>query len=307
MFRYTSNYGAAEYNAVDVLICDESHRIRQTSATMYMKREERPTKPQLLEIVDASKVSVFFIDDQQIVRPNEIGSTPYILEHAREMDAVISEFELDVQFRCGGSDGFVNWIDNTLGIRRTANVLWDGADGFDFRIVDSPIELEALIRERAGAGYSARVAAGFCWPWSRPNLDGTLVRDVAIGDYLRPWDAKPGNWKLAPGIPSAALWATDPAGIDQIGCVYNIQGFELDYVGVIWGKDLTYDFDTQKWIGNKKGSADPVVKRSKEKFVDLVKNTYRVLLSRGMKGCYVHFLARNTERFVRSRMEVAPR
>jgi DUF2075 family protein len=127
-----------------------------------------------------------------------------------------------------------------------------------------------------------------------------------IGDYRRPWDAKPGRWRLAPGIPSASLWATDPSGINQVGCVYNIQGFELDYVGVIWGKDLRYDFEQQAWIGDKKESADSVVKRSKDKFVDLVKNTYRVLLSRGIKGCYVHFMDRDTERFVRTRMEVPP-
>jgi hypothetical protein len=181
--------------------------------------------------------------------------------------------------------------------------MWEGSDGFDFQIVGSPLELETAIRKKADEGYTARVAAGFCWPWSVPRNDGTLVDDVVIGDYRRPWDAKPGNWKLAPGIPSAALWATDPAGINQVGCVYNIQGFELDYAGVIWGRDLRYDFDRQYWIGDKTESADSVVKRSKEKFVELVKNTYRVLLSRGMKGCYVHFLDKDTERFVRSRME----
>ena len=132
-----------------------------------------------------------------------------------------------------------------------------------------------------------------------------MVNDIVIGDYKRPWDAKPGNWRLAPGIPSAALWATDPNGINQVGCIYNIQGFELDYVGVIWGKDLVYDFGQQQWLGDKRASADQVVKRSKEKFVELVKNTYRVLLSRGMKGCYVSFLDKGTEQFVRSRMERA--
>jgi uncharacterized protein len=105
------------------------------------------------------------------------------------------------------------------------------------------------------------------------------------------------------GIPPASLWATDPNGINQIGCVYNIQGFELDYVGVIWGKDLRYNLDRQEWIGDKTESEDSVVKRSKDRFVDLVKNTYRVLLSRGIKGCYVYFMDRDTERFVRSRME----
>src|SRR5262249_44458814 len=142
-----------------------------------------------------------------------------------------------------------------------------------------------------------------CWPWSKPRADGTLEEDIVIGSYRRPWDAKPGSWKLAPGIPPASLWATDPNGINQVGCVYNIQGFELDYVGVIWGKDLVYDLDRQEWIGNRSESADTVVKRSKGRFSELVKNTYRVLLSRGMKGCYVCFLDRDTERFIRSRME----
>ncbi|HLQ47104.1 MAG TPA: DUF2075 domain-containing protein, partial [Planctomycetaceae bacterium] len=304
-FRYFNSYGRAEFNEVDVLICDESHRIRETSNSRFVKTKLRSTKAQVREILDAAKVAVFFIDDRQIVRPNEIGSTTYIQKRAAEVGAEVSEYELEVQFRCAGSDGFVNWIDNTLGVRRTANVIWDGSDGFDFSIVDSPRELEAAIRERADSGFTARVAAGFCWPWSEPRSDGTLVEDVVIGDYRRPWDAKPGNWRLAPGIPPASLWATDPNGINQIGCVYNIQGFELDYVGVIWGKDLCYDLDRQLWVGDKKQSADSVVKRSKEQFVDLVKNTYRVLLSRGMKGCYVHFMDKDTERFVRSRMETS--
>jgi uncharacterized protein len=303
MVRYFNSYGEADYSSIDILICDESHRLRETSNNRFTPKAKRRNKPQIQEIIDASKVSVFFIDDKQVVRPNEIGSTQYIREIATKGGYELTEYELAVQFRCAGSDGFVNWINNTLGIERTANVLWDGADGFEFKILDSPESLENAIRARAGEGYSARVAAGFCWPWSEPRADGTLVDDVVIGDYRRPWDAKPGNWKLAPGIPSASLWATDANGINQVGCVYNIQGFELDYIGVIWGKDLVYDFDTQTWVGNKKESADQVVKRSKEKFSDLVKNTYRVLLSRGLRGCYVHFMDKDTERYIRTRME----
>lgn len=304
-FKYFNSYGRAEYNAVDVLICDESHRIRENSNNRFTPKAFRSTTPQIREILAAAKVSVFFIDDNQVVRPNEIGSTAHIRHHAAEIKAALTEFELEVQFRCAGSDGFVNWVDNTLGIRRTANVIWEGADGFEFRIVESAEELERLIRQRSAEGYTARVAAGFCWPWSPARDDGTLVDDVVIGNYRRPWDAKPESKKLAPGIPSAALWATDPNGINQIGCVYNIQGFELDYVGVIWGADLRYDLDKQRWIGDKTESADAVVKRSKERFVDLVKNTYRVLLSRGMKGCYVFFLDKDTQRFIRSRMELS--
>jgi hypothetical protein len=302
-FRYFNSYGRAAFNEIDVLICDESHRIRETSANRFTPKALRSDKPQIREILEAAKVSVFFIDDRQVVRPNEIGSTTHIRQHAEELGCSMSEYALEVQFRCAGSDGFVNWINNTLGIERTPTVLWERAEGFDFRIFNSPLELEVEIRKRAEEKFSARVAGGFCWAWSDPKSDGTLEEDVVLGDYRRPWNAKPGNWTLAPGIPSAAFWATDPNGINQIGCIYTIQGFELDYVGVIWGRDLVYDFDRQTWVGNKKESADHVVKRSKEQFVELVKNTYRVLLSRGLKGCYVYFMDKDTERFVRSRME----
>jgi DUF2075 family protein len=121
------------------------------------------------------------------------------------------------------------------------------------------------------------------------------VNDVVIGDYRRPWNAKPEARKLASGIPKSNLWAHDPNGINQIGCVYTSQGFEFDYVGVIFGKDLCYNFDEQTWTGYPENSSDRVVGRSGDKFIDLVKNTYRVLLSRGMKGCYVYFMDKNTE------------
>jgi hypothetical protein len=303
VLRYFNSYGDAGIDSVDVLICDESHRIRETSNSRFTRKERRSLKPQLRELMDAGKASVFFIDDKQLVRPNEIGSSAYIRLNAAELGCEISEYELDIQFRCAGSDGFVNWVDNTLGIARTANVLWDGEDGFDFRIVESPKALENEIGSKSSNGFTARVAAGFCWPWSNPRPDGTLEEDVVIGEYRRSWNAKPGDWKLAPGIPSASLWATDPRGIGQVGCVYTIQGFELDYVGVLWGNDLVYRFDRMGWVGDKKESADQVVKRSKEHFVDLVKNTYRVLLSRALKGCFVYCLDKETERFLRSRME----
>ena len=302
-FKYFNSYAKAEHNEIDVLICDEAHRIRKTSDSRFTRREDRSTKPQVREILDAAKVSVFFVDDRQVVRPNEIGSSEYIRQSATAANAVVSDYELEVQFRCAGSDGFINWVENTIGVRKTANVIWDGSDGFDFRIVGSPEELDKMIRERAGEGYTARVSAGFCWAWSKPKVDGTLVDDVVIGDFKRPWNAKPDSGGLAPGVPSASLWATDPRGLEQLGCVYTVQGFELDYLGVIWGRDLRYDPDKNEWIGDKAESKDSVVRQSREHFVDLVKNTYRVLLSRGMKGCFVHFMDKDTERFVRSRME----
>lgn len=304
-FKYFNSYSAAQANEIDVLIADESHRIRQTSNSRFTAAANRSNLVQIDELLRAAKVCVFLIDDVQVVRPNEIGSVEYIRNHAKAMNCNIFEYELEAQFRCSGSDAFVNWIDNTLGIRRTANVLWEGNESFDFRIFDSPSALEDAIRDKAAEGFTARMTAGFCWKWSKPKPDGTLVDDIAIDEYRRSWNARPEAGHLARGIPKSFLWAHLPGGINQVGCIYTAQGFEFDYAGVIFGKDLVYRFDQRDWVGDKHQSHDVVVKRSGGKFVDLVKNTYRVLLSRGMKGCYVHFLDKETEHFVRSRMESA--
>jgi len=306
-FKYFNSYVEAEYNAVDVLICDEAHRIRETSSNRYTPIAKRSKVPQVHEIIDASKVAVFFIDDDQVVRPDEIGSVEYIHSNAENAGCDLYEYELEVQFRCSGSDTFVNWINNTLGIRKTANVLWNAEEDFDFRIFESVESLDHAIRRKVKGGFTARMTAGFCWEWSDAYPDGTLKNDVVIGNYKRPWNARPEAKRLAKGIPKATLWAYDPNGIDQIGCIYTAQGFEFDYIGVIFGEDLMYNFDDQEWHGIKENSSDSVVRRSRDRFVDLTKNTYRVLLSRGMKGCYVYFMDKETERFIRSRTENLPR
>ncbi len=305
VLKYFNNYRKAMPGEIDALICDEAHRIRETSNDRFTPKAKQSTEPQIRELLRAAKVAVFFIDDRQGVRPKEIGSTGYIKQHAADLKHDVSEFELEVQFRCSGSAGFVNWISNTLQIERTANQLWTGAEAFDFRIFPTPESLDAAIRARAGGGITARLAAGYCWDWSAPSPDGTLVDDVVIGNWRKPWNARPDSGRLARGIPPADLWATDPGGIEQVGCIYTAQGFEVDYIGVIWGKDLAYDLDGRAWVGNKKESRDRSVKQSTD-FLTLVKNTYRVLLSRGMKGCYVCFLDKDTERFVRSRMDLLP-
>lgn len=302
-FKYFNSYTDAEENAVDILVADEAHRIRESSNNRFTPQNARRNQPQIDELFKVAKVAVFFIDDAQIVRPGEVGSSDLIRKSASRFDCRFHEYQLEAQFRCSGSDAFVNWIDNTLGIRRTANVIWEQKEEFDLRIFDSPAELDQAIRERAKAGYSARMTAGFCWPWSDPQNDGKLIEDVVIGDFRRPWNAKPEARRLAAGIPKAVHWAYEPTGIDQVGCVYTAQGFEFDYIGVIFGLDLTYDLDKQQWVGDPKKSFDTIVRRSRANFDMFVKNTYRVLLSRGIKGCYVYFMDKNTERFVRSRME----
>lgn len=302
-FKYFNSYSATEPNEIDVLICDEAHRIRETSNSRFTPAAKRSNLFQIEEILKAAKVSVFFIDDNQIVRPNEIGSVQHIKEFATKFNAKIFEYELEAQFRCNGSDAFVNWINNTLGVKKTANVIWDLHEEFDFQIYSDPLDLENAIIGKVKDGNTGRITVGFCWNWSDPDKEGNLIDDVHVGSYHRPWNAKSDAIHLKPNIPKASVWAYDPNGMNQVGCIYTAQGFEFDYVGVIFGKDLIYRFE-KGWVGHPEESKDTVVKRSKDQFLELVKNTYRVLLSRGMKGCYVHFMDKETENYFKSRMEM---
>lgn len=305
--RYFNSYVGAERHALDVLVCDEAHRIREHSADRFTPRADRPQGAQVDELLNVAKVSVFFIDDQQVVRPGEVGSSELIKSRALAAGNRVLEYQLEAQFRCKGSEAFVSWLDNTLGIARTAHVLWNRDANFDFQIMGSPQELEEAIRGKVAAGHTGRLVAGYCWHWARrPRRDGTLEKDVVIGSFRMPWNARPEATRLARGIPKANLWAYDPGGIDQIGCIYTAQGFEFDYVGVIFGNDLRYNLDSQRWVGQPENSHDEVVRRAgrdRGRFAELAKRAYRVLLSRGLQGCYVYFVDKDTERFFRSRME----
>jgi DUF2075 family protein len=301
-FAYFNQFGAFPQNEIDVLILDEAHRLRRTSADRFQPKAQRTELSQVDELVRSAKTSVFFIDDLQAVRPDEVGNTDLIRESAFRNDAEIQEFELETQFRCAGSKGFVSWVDNTLGLDETANPFWDGSEGFDFQIVDSVEQLDAMVRSKADEGHTARLVAGFCWPWSDPLDDGSLVPDVKVGAWQMPWNARPDAGRLAVGIPKADFWASNPGGVNQVGCIYTAQGFEFDYVGVIFGSDLRWDPGAGSWVGDPGSSRDSTVKRAKgDEFVELVKRTYRVLLTRGMKGCYVHE-DRGTRELFASRM-----
>ena len=300
IINYFLSYGGADPRELDVLILDEAHRIREKTSVRYKKSTGLP---QIVELIRAASVTLFFIDDYQVVRKGEIGSARYIKEQAELMGCKVFEYELESQFRCGGSDGYANWINNTLQIKRTANAFWKNESTFKFKIFESPEKLEKAIHEKNQEGFSARLTAGFCWEWSKElEDDHSLKLDVQIDEFKRAWNARPEFVGMKKGIPKSDYWAYEDGGIDQIGCIYTAQGFEFDYVGVIFGEDLKYDPVTSEWKGFPEKSFDGAVKTS-EHFLQLVKNTYRVLLTRGMKGCYVYFMDKETERFFKSRME----
>ncbi len=304
LFKYFRDT-ATVTDKLDVVVLDEAHRIRTISTSRFTPAKARTGKAQIDDILDASRVAVFFIDDLQVVRPGEVGSTDLIREEAAKRSIEVRDFKLQAQFRANGSDSFIQWVDNTLELARTPQVLWSMDDEFDFQIVGDVRELERVIRVRAGEGATARLVAGFCWPWSDPDAAGQLEPDVRVADWSMPWNARDGVGRLGPGIPKSDFWASAKEGIDQVGCVYTAQGFEFDYVGVIVGPDLVYRPMDGGWVGQRDQSHDRVVRSgvTDAEFREFVKSTYRVLLTRGLRGCYVYFMDGPTRDFVLSRIE----
>ncbi|MFH0832720.1 MAG: DUF2075 domain-containing protein [Candidatus Aenigmatarchaeota archaeon] len=294
-FKFFNSFMSHEENGIDVLICDEAHRIRKTSESRWTPRSMKTDQPQIDELIKAAKLSVFFIDEKQVVRPNEIGSVSLIKESASKFGAEVYEMdELKTQFRCGGSAKYLDWIESVLKIKDEGKEIEIEEDNkMEFKIVDSPRELKKIIDERNREKKNcARIVASYCWPWSNPNSDGSLVKNVKIGDFEMPWEKKDQFWK----------WATDDSGMEQVGTVYTAQGFEFDYIGVIFCKDLGWNKEKNDWEAKPENSYDNEAKRNNKNFVSHLKNIYRVLLSRAHKGVYVYFMDDDTRKHFESKI-----
>lgn len=290
LFRYFNSFGAYERNGLDVLICDEAHRIRETSVNRFTPKTVRDkARPQIDELIGASRVPVFLLDEHQVVKPGELGNVEVITAHARRIGLEVETVSLHGQYRCGGSVAYEEWLLALLGLDGDEPYVWEGDGRFDLRVAASPEQMEAFLRQKQSAGETARISAGFCWPWSDPLPDGTLVPDVEIGTWARPWNVK--GDRAVGDAPASAYWATDPNGFGQVGCIYTAQGFEYEWSGVIIGPDLVAR--DGRLVSRRSESADPAFRRATRSLSDmeadrLIRNTYKVLMTRGMRGTMVY-------------------
>lgn len=291
-------------NQLDLLLIDEAHRIEKNSNHQYTKKEDRTDMPQAEQLLRCAKTSVFFIDDKQNVRSQEIGSSKLIKEYAAKHGCEVDEVVLETQYRCMGSNDYLLWIESVLGYREEKRKLRKD-EIFDFKIFDSPQTLyDELSKHEVKKANSARMVAGFCWSWSKTlDSSGDLVKDVRIGDFAMPWETHGDITRPPKQYVKWFEWAYRPEGFKQVGCIYTAQGFEFDYIGVIIGEDLVYDAKNGRLLGNIGATKDPTLRKSKENFELHIKNIYRTLLTRGMRGCYVYFTNKQTESYFRESME----
>jgi uncharacterized protein len=281
LFRNSGSFINSETGEYDVLLADEAHRLREKSGFVDHLGEN-----QIKEIINAANLSVFFLDEDQRVTLRDIGSHEEIYRHAKNADAEVFEAELASQFRCNGSDGYLSWVDNTLQVKPTANPSLDGID-YDFRVCSSPNELRSLINEN-NRNNKSRLVAGYCWKWISKKDSSKMDIAFPEHDFEMQWNLND----------DGMLWLIKDNSVDQIGCIHTCQGLELEYVGVIIGPDLIVRDGKIQTDATKRAIHDKSVKGYKTMLKEdpqtaaqlgdlVIKNTYRVLMSRGQRGCFI--------------------
>jgi DUF2075 family protein len=295
LFSGSGRFYDVEANTYDFLVVDEAHRLNEKSG-LYGNLGEN----QIKELVGASACAVFFIDEDQRVTLGDIGTKQAIRDFAKAKGATVEEYELASQFRCNGSDSYLAWLDDTLDVRPTANATLDTTE-YDFQVFDTPESLHAAI-EAKNVDNKARVVAGYCWPWK--SKKDRRADDIVIGEHYRR------QWNLDT---DGSLWIVAPKSIEQVGCIHTCQGLELDYIGVIVGPDLIARKGEIRTDPAKRDRHDKSIRGYKTRLktdgvqvkaeVDLIiKNTYRTLMTRGMKGCYVFCTDAETRQYLRARL-----
>lgn len=285
LFSGSGSFTETSAESFDALIVDEAHRLKMKSG-MFKNLGENQVK----EIIKSAHTSVFFIDEAQKVTWSDVGEISMIEEQAGLAGAIVERMELTSQFRCGGSDDYMAWLDETLGVHAdTAHYF--SLDKFDFQIFDSPVELHNVIKEKNKINNKSRVVAGYCWDWisqKKPELS-----DITINEF-----GYRATWNLTS---DGSEWIISPKSVEEVGCIHTCQGLEVDYIGVIIGRDLIAIDGILKTDPSARAKTDKSLagykKELKEdpvsagiKADEIIRNTYRTLMSRGMKGCYVYFV-----------------
>ena len=296
LFKGSGCYTDAPLNSIGTILADEAHRLNEKSG-MFQNLGEN----QIKEIIHASRCSVFFIDESQRVTTSDIGSVEEIEKWAKMEHSEVFRMELISQFRCNGSDGYLAWIDDVLQIRDTANYDLEGID-YDIRICDSPMEMEHIILEKNNIRNRARILAGYCWNWPKETRNDVNYHDIKIGDYGISWNLDGGD-----------AFAINPDSVHEAGCIHTSQGLEFDYVGVIIGDDMRYENGEIITDYSKRAKTDQSMKGIKgiaknnpqeaDRLADeIIKNTYRTLMTRGMKGCYVYCTDSKLSEYLKERL-----
>ena len=302
MFKGSAGYVGVGRNQIHTLIVDEAHRLEERS--QYTKKTGNEN--QIKEIIHTAACSVFFIDESQRVTMADIGSVDEIKKWAEYEGSEVTEMELASQFRCNGSNGYLAWVDELLEIREMANYDLDGLD-YEVMLCDNPDDVRKIIFEKNKISNRARVLAGYCWKWENSKKNDPEYHDIKIGDFEMSWNLGDGS-----------IYALSETSVNEAGCIHTTQGLEFDYVGVIMGDDIRFENGHVVTDFTKRASTDQSIKGLKkmykenpnaalERADEIIKNTYRTLMTRGMKGCYIYCTDPGMQEYIKNRLAKVPK
>ena len=297
LFKGSGSFTEVDDNEFDVLIVDEAHRLNEKSGMFRNKGEN-----QVKELIKGSKFTIFFIDENQKVTLSDIGSVDLIKQYANQYKADIISCELTSQFRCDGSDGYIAWLDDVLQIRNTANMNDLGMD-YDIRLYDDPNEMLAEIERLNERNNKSRVMAGYCWEWPKKNRQDVNHHDITIPEH---------DFGISWNIENT--WAIENSSVREAGCIHTAQGLEFDYVGVIIGDDMRFEngeiitdhtkrAKTDQSLRGIKGIAKEDPEKAHALADPIIRNTYRTLMTRGQKGCFVFCTDPELQAYLKERLE----
>lgn len=297
LFKGSGSFTEVEENEFDVLIVDEAHRLNEKSGLFY-KGEN-----QVKEIIKGANFTIFFIDEDQKVTLKDIGSVDLIKHFAKEFNAKVLTYQLTSQFRCDGSDGYIAWLDDALQIRETANMHELGMD-YDFRLYDDPNKMLKEIEQLNRKNNKSRIMAGYCWEWPKPNRQDVDHHDIQVEEH---------NFGISWNIENT--WAIENSSVREAGCIHTAQGLEFDYIGVIIGDDLRFEDGQIITDYTKRAKSDQslkgIKKLAKEEGEEkarliadpIIKNTYRTLMTRGQKGCFIYCTNPALQQYFKDRLD----
>ena len=296
LFRSPFGLSNVPDNTYDCLIVDEAHRLVKK---MY---GDWNGENQVKECISASLLSIFLLDEDQAVTVNDIGSIAEISKWCRELNSTLkmpAEAKLVSQFRCNGSDAYIQFIDDILQRTEESVTVSLYELNFDFRIFDSAIELREALREKNAINNKSRMVAGYCYDWNVKHGRGDY--DIMLPDGFK------AKWNLE----KDKIWAINPNSFEEVGCIHTAQGLEFDYVGVLIGKDLKYDSTSGRIITDKqaisKDDKSSGIRSCKNESIvrKLILNTYKTLLTRGQKGCYVYCEDKSLAEYIKKKARLA--
>lgn len=281
----------------DILFVDEAHRLCQYKNISFRgdfakcaeKLGQKPDDVTQLDMVLAnSKYTVLVYDKNQTVKGSDITGEQF---NRSLKDRDTSTFNLTSQMRCVGGNLYIDYLSNIFTCKQDEKL---ELENYDFKLFTNVNEMILKIKELDKKYGLCRNAAGYSWEWiskkckTYSEVISKGLEDIKIGDYKYVWNMNNQEFIISENA------------INEIGCIHTLQGYDLNYVGVILGKEIDYDKANNRLVINLDKFYDKYVKQQSdyETVYNYIINSYKVIMSRGIKGCFVYACNKNMQEYL---------